>query len=268
VSERPIGAGAVEAKLAKKFAAPEYAFMTQVGNGTGVGTDRHADAVAMSLYPSRGIELHGFEIKVYRNDWLRELKQPEKADAIQRYCHFWWIVTARDVVTANDLIPATWGHMEIDGAGLAIKKRAPKQAPTPLTINMTAALFRAFALSVPQLQKQYVHIDDVKKTADELIEREIERRTRREELLKLYTDLQTRVADFEKASGIKIADGWNKPSEIGAIAKILVDRHASKTLRDRVQFEHRQLQRIVRELEEIDGAIGQLDERESLEVSA
>ena len=47
------------------------------------------------VWPSRGLYLHGFEIKVHRNDWLRELKNPAKAEEIAGYCHFWWVVATR-----------------------------------------------------------------------------------------------------------------------------------------------------------------------------
>ena len=44
------------------------------------------DAVIMSLWPSRGLELHGVEIKVSRADWKREAADPAKAEAIAAYC--------------------------------------------------------------------------------------------------------------------------------------------------------------------------------------
>jgi hypothetical protein len=50
--------------IAKRWAAPEYAVMWEVGRATGVvSNQRYADAVIMSLWPSRGLELHGVEIK-------------------------------------------------------------------------------------------------------------------------------------------------------------------------------------------------------------
>ena len=36
------------------------------------GGGRYADAIAMNLWPSRGLAVHGFEIKISRGDWQRE----------------------------------------------------------------------------------------------------------------------------------------------------------------------------------------------------
>lgn len=77
-----VTAGDVMVALAHRYPAPGYALLPQVANGTGYAASRHCDAIALSLWPSRGIRLHGFEIKVARSDWLRELKDPAKAEAI------------------------------------------------------------------------------------------------------------------------------------------------------------------------------------------
>src|SRR5690349_16908111 len=52
------------------YPAREYALLPQVANGTGVGAFRHCDALALSLWPSRGLHLSGFEMKSYRGDWM------------------------------------------------------------------------------------------------------------------------------------------------------------------------------------------------------
>jgi len=56
-----------------------YAVAAGVRSHAGFDARRTADYVAMDLWPSKGLALHGHEIKVSRSDWLRELKEPEKA---------------------------------------------------------------------------------------------------------------------------------------------------------------------------------------------
>src|SRR4051812_18306594 len=70
------------AALERRVPRPEYVLLEQVRGATGIteGADRSADAIAMSVWPSRGLELHGFEVKVSRGDWLRELREPAKAE--------------------------------------------------------------------------------------------------------------------------------------------------------------------------------------------
>lgn len=68
----------VVAALRERYPAPEYAFFTEVPDEVGFGN--RMDALAMAMWRSRGLEIHGFEIKCSRSDWLREKKRPHKAD--------------------------------------------------------------------------------------------------------------------------------------------------------------------------------------------
>src|ERR1041384_7618712 len=96
----------------------------------------------MSLWPSRGLLLHGFEIKVSRTDWLRELRDPGKADEFIRYSDRWWLVTEPDVVLDGEL-PETWEHLVRRGAKLAQAAAAPKLEPQDCDRTFLAALLRA-----------------------------------------------------------------------------------------------------------------------------
>ena len=90
----------------------EWAFLSHVRSTTGFasgGDVRTADALAMSMYRSKRHVLHGFEVKVSRSDWLRELKDPSKSVAIASYCDYWWLaVSEPEVVKAGEL-PPKWG---------------------------------------------------------------------------------------------------------------------------------------------------------------
>lgn len=131
----------VRAALAKKFAQPAYAIFWEVGEGTGAAGGRYADAVAMSLWPSRGCELAGFEIKVSRSDWLGELKKPEKSAPIQRFMDRWWVITPPGIVHPGEL-PPTWGLYEVKGSGIHCVTQAPKLAAEPPAPPFLAALLR------------------------------------------------------------------------------------------------------------------------------
>ncbi len=135
--------------LRKTYADREWVLIPQVANGTGAGAGRTADAIAMNCWPSRGLELHGFEVKTYRGDWLRELKQPEKAEAIFQYCDRWWIVTpaGESVIFAEDVLPPTWGlvKVELQTGKLEIAKDAPKLKPKALDRAFVAAVLRGLA---------------------------------------------------------------------------------------------------------------------------
>ena len=105
----------IHAAMLQRYCAPEFALLFEVGNATGFATNRHADAIAMSLWPSRGLALHGFEFKASRSDWVRELKDPAKAETIATFCDYWFLVESdREIVKANAL-PMTWGLLAPKG---------------------------------------------------------------------------------------------------------------------------------------------------------
>lgn len=122
--------------------ARELALMFEVANATGAGGTRYADAIAMGLWPSRGLHIHGYELKVSRSDWRKELINPSKADEIGKYCDYWWVVTPPDIVKEGEL-PETWGHYEAIDGKLVKKVAAVKnEYAAPLTRPFLAALLR------------------------------------------------------------------------------------------------------------------------------
>lgn len=103
---------------------------------------RSADAIAMSLWPSLGLELHGFEFKVSRADWLRELKDPRKAETFKRYCDRWWLVAGSSAIVRPGELPNGWGMLVLQGDRLVRLADAPRLDPQPVTRPFLAALLR------------------------------------------------------------------------------------------------------------------------------
>lgn len=93
----------------------EYAFLRQVRNAAGFDASRTFDAVSVGLWPSRGHEIHVYEIKVSRGDWQRELAKPAKAEDAAKVADRFSIVAPRGCVNVDE-IPATWGYIEASGA--------------------------------------------------------------------------------------------------------------------------------------------------------
>lgn len=138
-----VDAGAVMAALAKRYRAPEFALFEQVGNGTGFAANRWADAVAMSLWPSRGLDLYGFEIKVSRHDWIRELRRPDKAEDIASGCDFWHVVVPSPEIVELSELPAPWGLLHTTARGIFTLKPAERRLPAAqLDRPMLAAILR------------------------------------------------------------------------------------------------------------------------------
>lgn len=138
--------------LRERYCAPQYALFYEVANGTGSNIRRYCDALAMSLFPSRGLHMHGFEVKVSKQDWRRELDNPHKAEeGIFKFCDHWWIVTPAGLVDKAEL-PPTWGLLELQVSGDLLKGTykaalrqavaAPKLEAQQMSRSFIAALLR------------------------------------------------------------------------------------------------------------------------------
>lgn len=201
----------VMAMIATRHERPEWALFEQVANGTGWHGRRYADAVAMNLYPSRGLVLHGFEVKVSKGDWKRELAQPEKSGDIQQYMDFWWIVAPPDVVDVHEL-PVTWGLYEAKGRGLRVVKKAPQLVkPKKLDREFAAALIRRAGEASAESLRAHVAKETmrVRKEAEQSVKDELDSRSRH------YTELHAKVKLFQEQSGIDINGSWGR-AKLGA----------------------------------------------------
>lgn len=136
----------IRAALRLRFESASHALLFEVADSTGAGTRRFADAIAFGLWPSHGHKIEGVEIKVSRSDFLRELKDHTKCEALFRYCNHWWLACPKGMVTPDEL-PSTWGLLEYEPttATLRQKVRAPKLEPCTPSIGFIASLLRRHA---------------------------------------------------------------------------------------------------------------------------
>jgi hypothetical protein len=132
----------VRALLRAYLPAQEYALFFEVADATGARQSRWADAVAMSLWPSRGLVVHGYEIKVSRSDWLSELSQPMKAEAIFNRVDFWWLICPANVTKLEE-IPDAWGWLAVNDGRISVMKQAPRHDALPLDRTFFASLARS-----------------------------------------------------------------------------------------------------------------------------
>lgn len=98
---------ALRAAMMVRYPRETFAIMEEVCEFLG-GGGRRADALVLNLWRSQGLDLQGFEVKASRSDWLREKKDPSKAEALSKYCVGTDSrVLAADLrwVRAGDLVP-------------------------------------------------------------------------------------------------------------------------------------------------------------------
>lgn len=128
--------------LEELFPQDAFAMIPEVGNSTGANCRRHIDAVVMSLYPSRGLNIYGIEIKVSRSDWIRERDNPKKADEIAQFCDGFYLAISDATVALLPEVPDTWGLISCATGKAKIIRHAPKLNPEPLTRGFVAAMLR------------------------------------------------------------------------------------------------------------------------------
>lgn len=199
--------------IGEKFCTPAWVIFPEVSNSTGSQLRRYADAVAMSIWPSRGFEIHGFEIKVSRSDWISELKNPKKSSEVQKYCDKWWIVAGDDKIVMTDELPPTWGLLVPSKNKLMCKVSAPQLEAVGLDKSFMASILRRCFEQQSEIRNAgYAEgYEDSKKNGPE------DQRRKIDELSRDIGFLQKKISEFEKASGVTL-DGWSAGNVGKAVA--------------------------------------------------
>lgn len=201
--------------LEQKYSAPVYAFFTEVAKG-GVGSfNGYIDGIAYSLYPSMSHEIHGFEIKVSRSDWLKELEMPAKAGDAMQHCNRWWLVAPKGVAL-KDEVPKSWGFYEIINGKFYKRKPAPAMETT-IDLAFIAGLLRRATEGTIPVETLHARIAQEKEEIAKNFKDQIESA---EKKLEKY---RAEVEVFEKTSGIEVLDRWKGPQEVAEAVKFVLD---------------------------------------------
>lgn len=208
--------------LAAKYPRDRYALFFDVPDNVGTHQRRRADAIAVGCWNSVGHLIEGFELKVSRADWLRELKSVNKADPFIERCDRWWLVTASPAIAKVEEIPACWGWMAYGKGGLRVQRpapRLPQHKPEEIGRLFAVGLFRKMQddlLNSPEVQRVIKEKrDEVEKRIEEQVTYRTQHNNRRVE------ELQKVIDKFESESGIKLAE-W-KYGHVGKIVKSISD---------------------------------------------
>jgi hypothetical protein len=214
----------MRALVRKRFPSPEWLCIDEAGIGTG----RSIDVLALGMWQSRGQHLVAVEIKVARSDWLRELRQPGKADGIWKLCHKFYVAAPKGVVDTQVELPEGWGLLVPYGQGLTDQVRfggrpATLREPQPMTrqaaMGLLARAFRdvpADAVSADAARKAGYAAG--KRDAEVAAEWTLQESARRKEA----------VAEFEKRSGVSIDE--YAAGEIGDAVKVVMEAGGNRRM--------------------------------------
>jgi hypothetical protein len=214
----------IRLRLRNYFPTGEWALMFEVLDATGGHASRSCDAVAMNTWPSRGLAIHGIEIKVSRSDWLSELKKPAKAEAIAKFCDYWWLAAPKEIVKFGEL-PEGWGMIAPNGNSMRVVRQAAKNehAVPPTRMFVASVLRNAGRIDENELRlKSAAMIEGERAKLQTDIDRQVEWKTQH------HKSLQEVVNRFEEQSGLKINNGW--PSHnLGSYVKLAMQIEKSGT---------------------------------------
>lgn len=254
----------VVAEIRKIHAHPEWCVFQEVADATGGRASRRADAVALNMWPSRGLEIRGFEVKVSRGDLKREFEDPSKAEAVGKYCDTWCLAYPAGLIRPSDNVPLSWGLFEVSAKGGRYVKQPTARIPsmvTPVTRTFMAALARASYEEVHRvlnggewIRKKDIEarvqqaFDDGVRTAPERRDEEVLQLRAQVKLLKPLADVLG--LDLEKAESWT-AEKWKPAMELGLS---LFSEFGFDTL-DAVT---KQIQRSLEQLKEVQASVGKL----------
>lgn len=251
-----ITAAEMKERLRAKYSAGEYVLLTEVPNATGGGKERICDAMAFGCWRKTGFHVHGFEIKVSRTDWLKELQDRSKSAIFERHCHFWWIVASKGIVKKEEL-PASWGLLETRGEGLTVTSAAELRTAEQMPFDMLSAIVRKAHTKGPtdaalRLARQQGYDAGVRAAklshGAESFEKEYER-------------LKTTVDQFTAASGVNI-NFW-QAGDIGEAVRSVLNLSQMAGKRSDVGNVKASLRRMLDQIDEFEQSIAKITSQQS-----
>lgn len=206
--------------ILKRHPSPGWIVVDEVPNSTGGQKSRIADAVALGVWPSHQYAIHGYEFKISRSDVRRELEDPSKADAVGKFCDYWWLVVSDIDLIDGLVIPETWGILHVKNNTLKTHRKAPKLSATPISRGFAAALIRRVTDSwVPKREYNALKERTREEAKAELVrDRELQTSHAKHELRRLKQTIE----HFEQRSGISLQHEWQH-SQIGDAVKHVLE---------------------------------------------
>jgi hypothetical protein len=217
---------------------------------------RRADAVHIGLWNSRGAgTVEVCELKISRADWLKELKEPKKAEAWWPYCHHFWLVVPHEGIVKDGELPKGWGLMMPGGRGRRFKVIVKPEERKP----------EDFRLTLPLLVTLLKNTETTRTNALQKQERELrqkfyeqEQQTRRQR--GVFSEKDKRrlelVDRLEEALGVELAEyAWEeKLSPEGAadsLKALARGRAALDMAKERAESAVRELDRASRTAQDV-----------------
>lgn len=211
-----------------RYAPPEWHCEAEVTLG-----GRRLDVLALNMWGARRYCVVGFEIKVSRGDWMRELAAFHKAEEWVRVCDAFYVVTPPKLVRSDEL-PDGWGHLELCGSRMFTRRIAARQNPVPTTLPREVAA--RFITRLVQEREQF------RRQTENDLQMEITERARnraREEITREQTNadaaLLRKAELYDKlVTALGLGTDWRPEDRALRAAKLLAKFNVDRLLLDRI----------------------------------
>lgn len=233
--------------LLGRYPPPEYVLIAEVSDASGHARSRSLDYMAIGMWNSRGLAIHGIEQKSWRSDWLKELKNPAKQENHYKYCDYFWLITTEENVAKLEEIPPTWGWLHVTGSRIKTMKEAPKLTPVECNRSFMCAMMRRAASKDGWILKETIEdrLEEARESARSAAERS------HNYTVENYNKLQAAVKEFETAANISIEKRWNTdPAKTGAAVKMFLDGGVEKYQKQLISLKE-QAEKITSSIEQI-----------------
>jgi len=168
--------------LREKYQQPEWELLFELRNGTGSTFENSIDAFVINTYPSKDFHRIAFEIKHSRNDFMNEIKNPDKRKFAMSISNEFYFLCSYNFIS-KDEIPEQCGLMVMENMGIRIKKIAQqREIDKAIPIKTVCSLIRNMMPKEPVLNRRYAtrlgdkSLIDIDKIVDEDIAKRVEDR--------------------------------------------------------------------------------------------
>jgi hypothetical protein len=221
---------------------PAHVLVEEVRDAAGFDSRRTIDAVSMSLWPSRGLLLTGFELKCSRSDWQRELKKPEKAEQFMPLVDYFYLVVSDDTIVRENELPPLWGLLVARGGKLVQQVEAPALRDlTPPTKQgrygpmasgereLPPRFGRSFLASLlrqANRQREHTPAEVQQKVEQEVEFRERDQQRQLDSKERQLEEARGVIRDFNEASGLNLSAMKYGPwtaADVGKAVRVVLD---------------------------------------------
>jgi hypothetical protein len=224
---------------------------------------RRLDVVALNMWTTRRHGIVGFEIKVSRGDWLREIANFQKAEGWLAVCDTFYVVTPPKLIKSDEL-PDGWGHLELCGSRMMTRRNAtPREPSATLPRELAARFLNRMATEVEHTKRnvRYQVREEVRKEIEASVRQKLEERFAGE--LKTATDDARQFHQLIEALGLKYE--WKPADRAVRLAKLLGKLNADRNLIGAIEDMLRKIEAPLQSLKDVAAV---LSDKEPAEAAA